>query len=83
MCDPVALDPSAEGVAIQLSRVSTPRAREERNEARAMLRLRRPVVLAFRTLGAPPTGTAAAGWAHAPSVLTRRHDLVPAAFNGI
>jgi len=52
-----------------------------------MLRLRRLVVLAFRTLGAPPTGTAAAGTylasAHAPPVLTGRHDLVLAPFNGI
>lgn len=54
-----ALDPSVEGVAIQLS-ISTPRAREEHNEARALRCAFADSSLLF-VLGAPPTGTAAAG----------------------
>jgi len=46
--NPTALDPSVEGAALQLS-VLTSRTREEHDETHAMLRLRRPIVLAFRT----------------------------------
>jgi len=46
--NPTALDPSVEGAALQLS-ILTSRTREEHDETHAMLRLRRPIVLAFRT----------------------------------